>query len=535
MNLRYLIEALAVVTAVAGTPARAATIYDSLNNGIQPSVAWGVTSADSPGAGFTSPDNYSVTQISVALTYFMGTNGATIRLLNANPSGAPGTALGTWSVSGQPTAAYAPLTTIKGIQGVDLLAGQNYFLQISPADESTSDFWYLCNDGDTGPIYNGETLTSASGPEPAYAVFGEIVGNSNAVSYQLNPAHTGVTHFPVAGFPSAAKWQVSLGGPPSYALIADGKVFVTANVAGDTQLIALDQVTGKTVWGPIILSGQSNAAYDGGNVFVVGAGGLMQAFGGGTGKSLWTVNLTGQYSFSSAPTAANGIVFTGGAGDGGTIYAVGEKTGALLWTQQVNNGDDSTPAVTTDGVYVAYPCWTYDLTPSTGAPVWTNDTGCDGGGGGTPVVANGNLYAPNGFGTYNGDVFNASTGKLVFSYVADNPPAIDTGMGYFLQSGTLVGLKLDNYSIAWSFAGDGELVTSPIVVGNYVFIGSSSGNLYGLDRTSGAQVWKVNVGAAIPPGAGWGAGIQLSGLSAGNGLLVVPAGNSLSAYQLSGN
>jgi outer membrane protein assembly factor BamB len=535
MNLRELIGALAVVTAAAGTPTRAATIYDSLTDGFQPDNAWQVNSSFIPGAEFTSLGNYSLTQINVALTYISGTNGATISLLNANSSGAPGTVLGTWKVSGLPVAGNGPLTTIKGIQGVDLLEGQNYFLQISPADASSSDSWHICNDSDSGALYNGEQLAYAKITEPAYSIFGVASGGANAVSFQINPAHTGVTKFPVVGFPTSALWQVNLGGPPSYALIADGKVFATVDVAGNTQLVALDQVTGKTAWGPIVLSGQSNAAYDNGNVFVVGTDGLMQAFRGDTGKPLWAVNLTGQYSYSSGPTAAKGIVFTGGAGEGGTVYAVDEKTGAMLWTQQVNNGDDSTPAVTADGVYLAYPCWTYDLTPTTGAPVWTNDTGCDGGGGGTPVVANGKLYAPNGFGTYNGDVFNATTGKLMFSYVADNPPAIDTTMGYFLQSGTLVGLKLANDSAVWSFAGDGGLVTSPIVVDNYVFIGSSSGNLYALNGTTGGQVWQANVGAAIPRGAGWGTGIQLSGLSAGNGLLVVPAGNSLSAYQLSGN
>jgi outer membrane protein assembly factor BamB len=534
MNLRNLIGALALVAAAAGTPAMAATIYDSLTDGFQSFMAWDVDSSFIPAAQFTSPGDYTVTEISVALMNFGGTNGATISLYNANPSGAPGTVLGTWNVFGQPTGG-VPLTTITGIQGVDLVAGQNYFLQIAPADESTIDAWYFCNDGDSGPLYNGETLAYAKTTEPAYAIFGVLRGNTNAVSFQINSAHTGITKFPVAGFPTAAKWQVNLGGSPSYALIADSKVFVTVNVAGNTQLIALDQATGKTVWGPIVLSGQSNAAYDNGNVFVVGTDGLMQAFHGDTGKPLWTISLTGQYIFSSAPTAAKGTVFTVGSGGAGTVYAVDEKTGALVWTEEVNNGDDSTPAVTADGVYVAYPCWTYDLSPSTGASVWTNDTGCDGGGGGTPVVANGLLYAPNGVGTYNGDVFNASTGKLVFSYVADNPPAIDSIRGYFLQKGTLVGLKLDDYSIAWSFAGDGKLVTSPIGVDNYVFVGSSSGNLYGLNSATGAQVWQVNVGAAIPGGAGWGAGLQLSGLAAGNGLLVVPAGNTLSAYQLSGN
>jgi outer membrane protein assembly factor BamB len=506
-----------------------------LVNGSQSGEGWQVNSGFIPSSEFTSPGNYRVTQISVALGHLSGTNGATIALLGAGQSGAPGRVLGSWSVSGQPACCGGPLTTVSGITGVNLLAGEKYFLQIAPGDDSTSDAWSFNNDGVSTPIYNGETQAYASSTAPAFDVIGEVSASTNAVSFQINPAHTGVAQFPAVKFPSAPKWQVALNGSPSYALIADGKVFVTVDVAGNTQLIALDQATGKTAWGPISLSGQSNAAFDGGRVFVVGTDGLMQAFSGATGKPLWTVSLAGQYAFSSGPTARAGIVFTGGAGDGGTLYAVDEKTGALLWTQAVNNGDDSTPAVTADGVYVAYPCWTYDFTASSGASAWNSDTGCDGGGGGTPVVADGKLYAPNGFGTYNGDVFNAATGKLLFSYVADNPPAIGSTLGYFLQSGTLAGIKLKNYSIAWSFAGDGTLVTSPIVVNNTVFVGSSSGNLYGLNGTTGQVAWQVNVGAAIPGGAGWGAGIQLSGLSAGDGLLVVPAGNSLTAYELSKN
>ena len=40
------------------------------------------------------------------------------------------------------------------------------------------------------------------------------------------------------------------------------------------------------------------------------------------------------------------------------------------------------------------------------------------------------------------------------------------------------------------------LDTSPMVVNNYVFIGSSSGNLYALDATAGAPLWTKNLGAA---------------------------------------
>ncbi|MDR3580443.1 MAG: PQQ-binding-like beta-propeller repeat protein [Oryzomonas sp.] len=365
--------------------------------------------------------------------------------------------------------------------------------------------------------------------------------SKDAVALQINAAHTGVVNFNNVSMPPTSTWSVNLGGVPSYALIAGGKVFVTVHFSSNSQLVALDQVTGATVWGPISIAGVANAAYDNNTVFVVSDmisnSGLMQAFDAATGMLKWSTSLTGQYMFSSPPTAANGFIYTGGAGSGGTVYAVNQSNGAIAWTQGVANGDDSAPAVSADGVYVTYPCQTYSFNPSTGETIWHNSTGCDGGRGATPLIANGVLYAPDGVGAYSGVTFNAETGALLGSYVADNPPAIDNQNGYFLQSGTLRGTSLTTNFVLWSFAGDGKLVTSPIVVdsgvNSYVFVGSSLGNLYALNAATGAQLWSVNVGAAIPAGPGWGAGMPISSLAAGDGLLLVPAGNTLTAYTLS--
>ena len=361
--------------------------------------------------------------------------------------------------------------------------------------------------------------------------------SADAVALQITPGHGGAINLQSVAFPATTTWTVDLGGPPSYALIADGLVYVTVYLSGNSQLVALDQGTGAVAWGPIPIAGAANAAYDAGTVFVVSGSmtlsGFMQAFDGATGASIWSAILPGQWSFSSGPTALNGLVYTGGAGEGGTLYALEEATGALAWTQPVANGDSSTPAVTADGVYVAYPYQTYDFNPATGTPVWHNNGGGDGGGGGTPVVANGLLYAPNGFGSYSGTVFDAEKGTVLQTYVADNLPAIGAQLGYFLQSGTLRGVKLATSTVVWSFAGDGTLVTSPIAVNQYVLVGSSSGNLYALDGTSGSVVWSANLGAALPAGAGWGARMPLSGLAAGDGLLVVPAGTRLTAFKLS--
>jgi outer membrane protein assembly factor BamB len=356
----------------------------------------------------------------------------------------------------------------------------------------------------------------------------------DATAFQMNPAHTGAVTFASVTFPAAATWSVDVGGTPSYALIVNGKVYVTVAIAGGSQLIALDQATGATVWGPVVLNGASNAAYDSGVLFVISApfstAATIEALDPASGQMLWSAVLSGTYGYSSGVTAANGLVFTAG-------YALDEKTGATAWSGGGGGGGggDSTPAVTADGVYFAYPCTAFALRPATGETIWSNNTGCSGGGGGTPVVANQLLYAPNGFGTYNGSVFNAENGSVAGAYVSDNPGAFTTTTGYFLQSGTLRGVTLSNSTVLWTFAGDGQLVTSPIAVNQYVVIGSSSGNLYALDGATGHQVWQVTLPAALPPGAGWGAGLPLSGLAAGDGLLVVPSGTKLTAYTLSSN
>ena len=63
-----------------------------------------------------------------------------------------------------------------------------------------------------------------------------------------------------------------------------------------------------------------------------------------------------------------------------------------------------------------------------------------------------------------------------------------------------------------------------------MYVGSSSGELYGLNATSGSVVWSTNVGAAISAPDEQTVSQPLTGLGAGRGLLVVPAGDNLVAY-----
>lgn len=366
--------------------------------------------------------------------------------------------------------------------------------------------------------------------------------STDATAFQMNPQHNGAVRFgsvvPSSAFPLATTWTATLDGTPSYPLIAGGRVFVTvarANGAG-SEIVALSAATGAVVWGPVAVSGSANATYDNGRVIVLSGGfgpGILTGLDAATGTQLWSTALTSQYAFSAPPTALNGMVYTGGAGSGGTLYAVDDTTGALVWQAGVMNGDASSPTLTADGVYVTYPCQTYDFNPFSGALNWNNSTGCEGGGGATGAYANGVYYSPNQPAGYNGMSFDAETGNVLGSYTASQPPALGTTTGYYLQSGTLTAIGLSNNVIKWTFTGDGTLATAPILVNDYVFVASSSGKLYGLDAVTGAVLWTTTLGAGANTG-GW---MQLgqSGMAAGDGLLVVPAGNTLTAWTVSNN
>jgi outer membrane protein assembly factor BamB len=361
-----------------------------------------------------------------------------------------------------------------------------------------------------------------------------VPASIDAVGFQMNAAHTGAVTFKSVSFPSSATWSVDVGGTPSYAVIANGLVIVTVNLSdGSSKLLALDQNTGNTVWGPIAISAAANAVYDDGRVFVlsgpIATTATLEAFDAHTGALDWSTNLTGQYTFTAAPTAADGTVYVIGTGVGSTLYARNESTGTPRWAETLNDGDNITPAVTADGIYLSYKCATHDLRPANGESIWDGDTACGSGGGGSPVAVNGLLYSPNG--TSGGEVFDAETGTNLGTYSASSPPAFTTSMGYFLQGGTLSGVKLSNNTTQWSFTGDGQLVGAPVVVNQYVFIGSGSGNLYGLDGTTGDQVWNVNLGDGIDWDFYY--SMPFTGLAAGDGLLVVPSGTTVTAYTLS--
>lgn len=361
-----------------------------------------------------------------------------------------------------------------------------------------------------------------------------------AVAYQIDPAHSGYVDFGTAlALPVDPAWVVTLSDVASYPLIAGGRVFLlsrgSSNGGYGTRLHALHLATGAAAWGPLEVPGTyfwAAHAYEGGRLFVVNADGVVRSFDAATGAPGWTVQLSGW--MSAPPTASGGLVYVGG---GGRVSARDAADGRERWSTFVSNGDTSSPAVGVDGVYVSYPCQVYKLDLLAGSYVWNASSGCSGGGGKTAALAHGALWVRD-FSTYSrpvGTIYDAFDASYVGSFGPSGTmipiPAFGPSAAFNVSGGALQARDLSG-DVLWTFPGDGTFSSAPIVVGSTVFAGTATGKVYAVDAAAGTQRWIGLAGAAIPPPDEHNVSQPLTGLGAGEGYLVVPAGRRIVAWKL---
>lgn len=353
-----------------------------------------------------------------------------------------------------------------------------------------------------------------------------------AVAYQLNSRHDGGAADDAAPHrPLHRAWSAKIGRNLSYPLIAEGRVFVTHD--NGEAAIALDAVTGQELWRTSLSHGYNYGAlaYDDGRLFVLTGQGLLRALDPETGGELWHLKLGGEYSlFNSPPTAYDGLVYVGGPreGGGGSLYAISADAGELLWTRSVANGDHSAPTVDASGVYVGYACnqvYKFDL--KTGRPVWHYTTDCAGGGGRTTVLSQGRLYTRDYFGNL---VIDTDKGEATAQHWGYFAPAFGNGSGFFTtRDGWLVATDEHDGQPRWSFRPGPMITTAPLALNGAVYTGTEDGHIYALDGISGDLLWEDTLGAplAAPDEHNLTA---LTGMAAGEGVLVVPTNDTLFAY-----
>jgi len=369
----------------------------------------------------------------------------------------------------------------------------------------------------------GAVLIAASVPTASVKATDLLdLGCSNATGHRQDASHSGASCTTLPSSPEQ-QWSVTLAGQVSYPLIANGRVFVTTSSSTGEYggwLYALDAATGENAWGPVPLTGTyywSSLAYDAGTVFVNNFDGAITAFDAVTGAQRWAQRT--EY-FAGELVARNGIVYQHGAH---AVHALSALTGEIVWTSYSLDGTGSSISVDDEGVYVAAGCSWYRLSLTTGKVVWSANRGCGGGGGGVTYPTATRVFMKHSSNT--AYVFDKATGEIVGTY--GGLPAFYGSTVYLANDKMIVAEDIVTLAPKFTAQLPAVVTTSPVVAGGIVYVGAGT-NVYAVDGTSGQITWT----GSVPTQSGGGTQFSspTSDIAVGNGLLVVPAGNTLTAF-----
>lgn len=286
----------------------------------------------------------------------------------------------------------------------------------------------------------------------------------------LNTGHIDASTGPTTGV--EARWSFETDGAvrSSPAVVRD-TVYVGSD---DGHVYGLNAETAEERWsfrteGAV----ESSPAVLGGLVCVGSHDHHVYALTAGTGESVWSFE-TGDKVRSSPTVAANAdtsvidnIVAIGS--DDGRLYALDARAG------------EPTKAISTGGPVVATPT----ILVSTGG-VWELTCGS----------TDGSVYywVPD---YQNGHVSSRETEAPVNAQVSLPDQRTENIWYQPTDAGRLY--KFVNYenTPAWTFETGGKIRTTPVLAGDFVYIGSRDGNVYGIDVESGESKWTFETGGKV--------------------------------------
>lgn len=297
------------------------------------------------------------------------------------------------------------------------------------------------------------------------------------------------------------RWERPASGPvDSVPALANGVLYYGQR---DGNVFAINTSDGSLLWqvqtgGPVL----SSPVVADGAVFVGSGDGNVYAFDAVTGAERWTYKTGGWVT--SSPAYANGTVIVGSR-DGWLTY-LDANNGAFLFHFFTIGGVEGGAAVASDAVYVGADSrrfWGLDLAARSerfdrpisvvhaqlylwglAAPPppprglrWSVRS--PGRFGGMPAVGLHTVYAA----TANAALKAPPEGALV-------PPYQNTEMGSnIVWDGVLHAWDRATGTPKWTFATLGAQHTSPVLVGDTLYVGSDDRRLYALDAATGAVQW----------------------------------------------
>lgn len=174
-----------------------------------------------------------------------------------------------------------------------------------------------------------------------------------------------------------------------------------------------------------------------------------------TGDDIW-----------GSPIVVDGTVYIGSADN--TIYAIDASTGAVDWTFPTDHRIEGTPAFADGTIFIgSYDKRIYAIDAETGDEQWSVET--DGLIRGSPTVVDGVVYI--GVGCH----------ELACAWYAQESDVPEAGW--------VMAFDADTGDELWTVPTEFEIVSTPAVTSEAVFIGSSDTNLYCLDTETGEKKW----------------------------------------------
>jgi eukaryotic-like serine/threonine-protein kinase len=348
----------------------------------------------------------------------------------------------------------------------------------------------------------------------------ELFG-ADALMFRANPQHTGVYRSSPIVDLNRVKWKFHAGGRVfSSPAVADGVAYVGST---NGNFYAVDLASGTQMWkfetksritsSPALAAGLVYfGAYDGTFYAVdVTSGQLKWKFQTGGERRYTATHIHGSQPatemmpdpfdfYLSSPVVLEGAVFFG-SGDS-NIYALNAATGALNWKFKTGNVVHASPAIADGKLFVgSWDSYFYALDVATGREAWRFKTGEDPkihnqvGIQSSAAVVDGIVY----FGCRDSNFYalDAKTGQEKWSFPNQGSwvitsPAVADGTVYFAtsDSGLFHALDARTGTHVFSLKLQGwPMFSSPAIAGNMVYIGSHSGKLLAIDRTSRKQAW----------------------------------------------
>ena len=311
-----------------------------------------------------------------------------------------------------------------------------------------------------------------------------------------------VDRFPDDGLKVA--WRTPIGGGFAGPVVAGGRVFVldyqetpgTRTMDGAERLVALDEQTGALLWtqewpatyrnlhAKFATGPRATPAVDGDRIFVVGAAGTILCLDVRTGAVLWQVDTTAAYGatvpvygFSASPLVDGErlIVLVGGEPDA-LVVAFDTGTGEEVWRALplLSEAGYSAPLIHEVGgvrqLILWHPLGISSLDPATGEVYWQHDWEIPSGMTVATPVVNGPYLA----------VTHFRRGSLMLQLDQDRPGARELWRG---RSRSELPGQTDGLH---------ALITTPLIIGDYLYGVGSYGELRCLDARTGERLWETD-------------------------------------------